>query len=529
MNKEEAIEIIRKNWPDASFTQLRVALETLIPELKDSEDERIRKEIIEFIQWSEDRGMTRHDFHQAKRPSEWIAYLEKQKEQKHYWKPTETDVALFNKAVTTNKALTPAERALLDIIRSKFSCCRATNCGGIVQKEQKPHLELKTGKWYICHRAFCARADHLTVKEGERFQCEKDGIVKGFVIKEPEKYFKECSAPEPMEKEQKPAEWSESDILMCNAALELLRSHPNLMASHGINKSSVIRWLQSFRPQKQGFIDDICSKAGIAIPYLDGNQWCILKGDNIQAGVVGFGDTKEDALANFIKDVSIPQQWSEEDDEMYARVVRRYTDYEGVIMRTKEESIANKMLDAMAQEEIWLKSISSDLKKRNEAAEKLYSNEWSEEDEKNRRSLNTKEIKVGDTITYFRNGKKGIMLVSSFDSGIYPRCKWGITDIDGTAYGDWTPGSGPYYAATEKEKQQLYDTMPIEVKNWLKSLKPHWKPSEEQMDRLFSIVAALRKDYCDDMADFLTDLYADLKKLGVKEEPEYYQHFDPDC
>ena len=45
-------------------------------------DERIREELIEFIQWSEDRGFTRHDFHQAKRPSEWIAYLEKQKEQK---------------------------------------------------------------------------------------------------------------------------------------------------------------------------------------------------------------------------------------------------------------------------------------------------------------------------------------------------------------------------------------------------------------------------------------------------------------
>lgn len=41
----------------------------------------------------------------------------------------------------------------------------------------------------------------------------------------------------------------------------------------------------------------------------------------------------------------------------------------------------------------------------------------------------------------------------------------------------------------------------------------HWKPSEEQMDRLFSIVAALRKDYCDDMADFLASIYHNLKKL----------------
>lgn len=29
--------------------------------------------------------------------------------------------------------------------------------------------------------------------------------------------------------------------------------------------------------------------------------------------------------------------------------------------------------------------------------------------------------------------------------------------------------------------------------------------------------------------DVMKSLYNDLKKLGVKEEPEYYQHFDPDC
>ena len=43
-----------------------------------SEDERIRKEIIDFIQWAEDRGMIRHDYHQAKRPAVWISYIEKQ-------------------------------------------------------------------------------------------------------------------------------------------------------------------------------------------------------------------------------------------------------------------------------------------------------------------------------------------------------------------------------------------------------------------------------------------------------------------
>ena len=46
MERKEAIEVIKKNWPDSSFTMLREALETLIPELKESEDERIRNFLI---------------------------------------------------------------------------------------------------------------------------------------------------------------------------------------------------------------------------------------------------------------------------------------------------------------------------------------------------------------------------------------------------------------------------------------------------------------------------------------------------
>lgn len=81
MTREKAIKII-KEFINGTCLHLvdQEALETLIPELKESEDERIRKELIEFIQWSVDRRFMREDFHQAKRPSEWIAWLEKQKE-----------------------------------------------------------------------------------------------------------------------------------------------------------------------------------------------------------------------------------------------------------------------------------------------------------------------------------------------------------------------------------------------------------------------------------------------------------------
>jgi len=51
MDRKEAIEIVRKNFPDSSFTMLREALETLIPELNEGKDEKIRKALIESFKF----------------------------------------------------------------------------------------------------------------------------------------------------------------------------------------------------------------------------------------------------------------------------------------------------------------------------------------------------------------------------------------------------------------------------------------------------------------------------------------------
>ena len=63
-----------------------------------------------------------------------------------------------------------------------------------------------------------------------------------------------------------------------------------------------------------------------------------------------------------IKQGELEPAWSEEDENIYARIIRRYTDYEGLIIRTKEKSVANKILDAMTQEETWLKSLKERMK-----------------------------------------------------------------------------------------------------------------------------------------------------------------------
>lgn len=48
--------------------------------------------------------------------------------------------------------------------------------------------------------------------------------------------------------------------------------------------------------------EEVLVKAGLK-PYKDGNQWCILAGDNIQEGICGFGDTIDKALYQFLIEV----------------------------------------------------------------------------------------------------------------------------------------------------------------------------------------------------------------------------------
>lgn len=77
MERKRAIEILRKEYdPRGCDETLRKALETLIPELAESEDERIRKWIVNLL----------HELHynQTAHPMalKAIEWLEKQKEQK---------------------------------------------------------------------------------------------------------------------------------------------------------------------------------------------------------------------------------------------------------------------------------------------------------------------------------------------------------------------------------------------------------------------------------------------------------------
>lgn len=104
MERKEAIEVIKKNWPDSGFTMLREALETLIPELAESEDESIRKDIVAAVE-------TYGDFTQG-RKEEIYAWLEKQSEQKPAeW--SEEDEVKINRIVACLENLNVADNDIL--------------------------------------------------------------------------------------------------------------------------------------------------------------------------------------------------------------------------------------------------------------------------------------------------------------------------------------------------------------------------------------------------------------------------------
>lgn len=76
MDKAEAIKILKDFHDESAIFSVRTALETLHPELKESEDEKVRKAILELVrQSSEILGIQNQ--------SNMIAWLEKQDPKKH--------------------------------------------------------------------------------------------------------------------------------------------------------------------------------------------------------------------------------------------------------------------------------------------------------------------------------------------------------------------------------------------------------------------------------------------------------------
>lgn len=156
---------------------------------------------------------------------------------------------------------------------------------------------------------------------------------------------------------------------------------------------------------------------------------------------------------------------------------QRYAKWVEYLNEKKEQKTLEEIAEEVTKDRIsairFLKSAGI-MDENGELAE-IYRSDPDVPDEEERMPLDF--VSVGDVITYYDKGKKGIMLVSSFDYGdgdlskSAPRCKWGITAIDGTPYGNWAPGSPTFFKATADEIKQLIETMPSYVKEWWDNLE----------------------------------------------------------
>ena len=69
------------------------------------------------------------------------------------------------------------------------------------------------------------------------------------------------------------------------------------------DRTTAFAWLEKQKEHSMS-AEEVLTRAGLK-PYKDGNQWCILVGDNIQEGICGFGDTIDEALYEFLKEILI--------------------------------------------------------------------------------------------------------------------------------------------------------------------------------------------------------------------------------
>lgn len=106
-----------------------------------------------------------------------------------------------------------------------------------------------------------------------------------------------------------------------------------------VGVSRIKKKLEKFLRLDEDFVDSICERIGINLPYLDGDSWCVLLGSDIQSGICGFGRTKFEALMDFMKEIILQTKnsqamfphWKPSEEQMEALecAERWYTDNMG--------------------------------------------------------------------------------------------------------------------------------------------------------------------------------------------------------
>ena len=206
---DEALKTATQWIKDGCTDKEKICLECVFPELREIEDERIRKWILEYLY----DGLRKTDEEFKEQFKVSIAWLEKHKVN------TEGDFGRgYDCGYQAGYAVAMNEM--------KPKVATATLCSEEKQKEQKPNIELIQRSWYM-----------------EGYHDREFGKEPKWIIKTGEGGPKHELNPkygQPLAGEQKPAEWSEEDREMFT---RICIANPNLLDKER-------NWLiKSIRPQ----------------------------------------------------------------------------------------------------------------------------------------------------------------------------------------------------------------------------------------------------------------------------------------
>lgn len=252
MERQEAIEVIKKNWPDSSRTMLREALETLIPELKESDDEKTRRDLINFVRLYGDSHYSQIDKESA------ISWLEKQG--KSHVNKLQVSDELYEHIRDTCACIDDAlsSEKLADINDYLSMAERsAQSAFDMIEKqcEQKPvtinNLRCDELTWEdINTLEGIINNVHYEFRNGIGVESFGKAVLERFREIKGDEYMDSC--------EQKPT-WSEEDNGFVDLLLAIFtNAHPNELFTTGdiavfngnsVSSNRIITWLKSLKPQ----------------------------------------------------------------------------------------------------------------------------------------------------------------------------------------------------------------------------------------------------------------------------------------
>jgi len=458
MNKDEALKTIR----DARCTSpLREAIETLIPELKESEDERIRKALIGLVSTVGEYYLPKLEVR-----NKMLVYLERQKEQKE--ELVYRLNGLMQDYIKEGKDDEEKEHRL-KCYQLFWDALEDTNF--FEQKEQKPILFIP--KFRVGDKVISTKNEHLTYVILEVGHINElgnpDYTVEIFADGKSDNDIKyiECRKMDEWGKlvEQKPAEWSEDyreEDIQTRFAFYTYKDDPSTLYLSNVFVEEASR-NHGFGTRILRAAEKVAETIGATTISLKvkqnspANKWYRKNG----YGYVAFEDGYDWLGKNLEYMKPNNQEWGEEDERMMNRLIDRlnFIQYN---TRTDGTSLNISFVNEIA----WLKSL------------------------RPQPSEDKKILK--QTIYKAAMHELAIKFMNYLDEN-RPEGKMSLSN-----------------AECEDINQAFVEKDWAKILRYTEKYRPHWKPSEEQMRGL---AHAINLDVYDAQRYKLDTLYNDLKKL----------------